>query len=94
VQGVVAGTANTAGAVFTIRGSASTGSAAGGSILFQITPLGGAGSTQNAFATAFQIDADSLVRIGVHSAIGAETVTGFITIKDLAGNSRKIAVVS
>jgi len=34
------------------------------------------------------------VRFGVHGAIGAETVTGYITIKDFAGTLRKIAVVS
>ena len=34
------------------------------------------------------------VKFGSHSAIGAETVTGYITIKDSAGNSRKLAVVS
>lgn len=34
------------------------------------------------------------VRFGTHTAIGTETVTGFITIKDAAGNSRKLAVVS
>lgn len=34
------------------------------------------------------------VRFGTHSAIGAETVTGFITIKDAGGTSRKLAVVS
>jgi len=34
------------------------------------------------------------VRFGTHSAIGAETITGYITIKDAAGTSRKIAVVS
>lgn len=34
------------------------------------------------------------LKVGTHSAIGAETVTGFITIKDSAGNDRKIAVVS
>ena len=34
------------------------------------------------------------VKFGTHSAIVAETVTGYITIKDAAGNSRKIAVVS
>lgn len=31
---------------------------------------------------------------GTHGAIGAETVTGYITIKDSAGNTRKLAVVS
>ena len=34
------------------------------------------------------------VKFGAHSAIGAETVTGYITIKDAAGNLRKLAVVS
>lgn len=35
-----------------------------------------------------------VLRFGTHSAIGAETVTGYITIKDNSGTSRKIAVVS
>lgn len=34
------------------------------------------------------------VRFGTHAAIGAETVTGYITIKDGGGNLRKLAVVS
>jgi len=34
------------------------------------------------------------VRFGTHSAVGAETITGFITIKDAAGNARKLAVIS
>jgi len=36
----------------------------------------------------------SALRVGTHSAIAAETITGYITIKDSAGNDRKIAVVS
>lgn len=35
-----------------------------------------------------------VVKFGTHSAIGSETVTGFITIKDSGGTTRKIAVVS
>jgi hypothetical protein len=35
-----------------------------------------------------------VLKYGTHSAIGAETVTGYITIKDSAGNTRKLAVVS
>jgi hypothetical protein len=35
-----------------------------------------------------------VVRYGTHSAIGAETVTGYITIKDSGGTTRKLAVVS
>lgn len=38
--------------------------------------------------------ANGMVRIGTHSAIGAETVTGFIEIKDAGGTIRKLAVVS
>jgi len=34
------------------------------------------------------------VRFGSHSALGAESVTGFITIKDASGTARKLAVVS
>lgn len=35
-----------------------------------------------------------LMRYGTHNAIGAETVTGFINIKDSGGTTRKLAVVS
>lgn len=55
VQSVVAGTTNTAGANLTITGSQGTGTGAGGSIIFQVAPAGGAGSAQNTLATALQI---------------------------------------
>lgn len=35
-----------------------------------------------------------VLRYGTHSAIAAETVTGYITIKDIGGTVRKLAVVS
>lgn len=35
-----------------------------------------------------------VLRFGAHSALAAETVTGYITVKDSAGNTRKLAVVS
>ena len=38
--------------------------------------------------------ANGVVSFGVRSAIGAETITGFITIKDEGGTLRKLAVVS
>lgn len=44
--------------------------------------------------TAMTIDESGILNFGTHSAIGAETVTGYITIKDIGGTSRKIAVVS
>jgi len=34
------------------------------------------------------------VRFGTHAALAGETVTGYVTIKDTAGNTRKLAVVS
>jgi hypothetical protein len=34
------------------------------------------------------------VKFGTHSAVGSETITGYITIKDSGGTSRKIAVIS
>lgn len=34
------------------------------------------------------------VRFGTHAALSGETVSGYITVKDAAGNSRKLAVVS
>lgn len=35
-----------------------------------------------------------VLKFGTHSALAGESVTGYITIKDEDGNSRKIAVVS
>jgi hypothetical protein len=55
VQSVVAGTTNTAGTNFTIKGSAGTGTGAGGSIIFQVAPAGSSGTAQNAFSTALTI---------------------------------------
>lgn len=40
-----------------------------------------------------RIDTPDL-RVGTHSAIGSEILTGYITVRDYAGNTRKIAVVS
>ena len=34
------------------------------------------------------------LKFGTHSAVGAETVTGYITITDSGGTSRKLAVIS
>ena len=55
VQSVVAGTSNTAGTNFTIKGSAGTGTGAGGSIIFQVAPAGSTGTAQNSFSTALTI---------------------------------------
>jgi len=57
VQGVVAGTSDTAGANFTIDLSQSTGNGAGGSLIVRGTAAGGAGSSQNAYATLLTLTA-------------------------------------
>jgi hypothetical protein len=56
VQSVIAGTTNTAGTNFTIKGSAGTGTGAGGSLIFQVAPAGSSGSAQNAFVNALTIN--------------------------------------
>lgn len=40
------------------------------------------------------ITAGGLLQYGSHSAVGAETITGYITINDSGGTSRKLAVIS
>lgn len=41
-----------------------------------------------------RFDVDGIFNFGTHSAIGSETVSGYITVKDSSGNTRKLAVVS
>lgn len=42
----------------------------------------------------FQRDGTTPLRFGTHAVKGAETLTGFITITDAAGTSRKVGVIS
>ena len=63
VQSVVAGTSNTAGTDWTLKGSAGTGTGAGGSIIFQVAPAGSSGSAQNAYSTALTITSSGAYRI-------------------------------
>lgn len=56
VQNVSTGTSNTNGANFTIAGSKGTGTGTGGSLIFQVSPAGTTGTSQNALATALTID--------------------------------------
>jgi hypothetical protein len=66
VQNVVAGTSNTAGADFTIKGSAGTGTGATGKINFQLAGAAGStSSTQNSFATVLQLDAAASNTTGI-----------------------------
>ena len=61
----------------------------GGSSVVQIA-ASGSGNVDMLLSTA----GSGVLRFGDHSAIAAETVTGYLTVKDEAGNSRKLAVVS
>lgn len=56
VQNVLAGTSNTAGVNLTHQGSRGTGTGIGGSIIFQVSPPGLTGSTQNPLVTGLTID--------------------------------------
>lgn len=47
-----------------------------------------------ALAQKFRVLSTGIIQFGTHSAIGAETITGFMMIKDAAGNDRKVAIVS
>lgn len=82
VQGVVAGTSNTAGANFTIDGSQGTGTGAGGSIIFRVAPAGSSGTSQNAFVTALTIAASGSSSLSTFA--GNVTVVGQL----IAGNVR------
>lgn len=75
VQGVIAGTNNTAGANWTIAGSVSTGTGAGGSIIFQTSPVGGSGTVQNASATVMTLDAAKLATFAGQINVAAMTQT-------------------
>jgi len=55
IGSVVSGTTNTAGADWIFRGSAGTGTGAGGSIIFQTTTAGSTGSTVNPYKTALSL---------------------------------------
>lgn len=80
VLGVTGGNAsanNIIGANLTIAGGISTGTAAGGSIIFQTTPASGASSTTpNALTTALTIDSTQLVTFATAPFFTALTATG------------------
>ncbi len=68
--------------------------------LFRITGDGSALSEIQSHGSGTDVDlrlapkGSGAVRYGTHAAITTETLSGFITVKDAAGNTRKLAVVS
>lgn len=77
VQSVAAGTTNTAGANFTIKGSASTGNAQGGSIVFQLALGGTSGSAQNAYSDFMTLSAVNGLTLGTASINNTNAFTIF-----------------
>jgi len=71
VQCVVAGTTDSGGANFIIRGSAGTGTGAAGGILFKVAPASTTGSAQNAFVTRLTVDALGVV---ISAVTGADSL--------------------
>lgn len=84
VQSVVAGTSNTAGANFTIRGSTSTGSGDPGAILFQTGGTGAAATAQNSFVSAWAIAGGNQTLYPAGS-LATNMTTGFLNIPGAAG---------
>lgn len=89
--------------VFGFRDNASGGTGAGSAstgVLRIGTEKGLDGGTAAAISIVTNgterigIAANGDISLGVHTALAAEVVTGYITIKDSAGNTRKLAVVS
>ena len=76
VQSVVAGTSNTVGQNFTVRGSQGTGTGVGGDIIFQVAPAGSAGTAQNALATAMRVYNDKTVTLGAAFTVATLPAAG------------------
>jgi len=71
---------NTAGKSLTIKGGASTGNAAGGSIILQTSPVGSSGSSANSLVTAVTIDSTKTATfagiVDITDATDASDATG------------------
>lgn len=80
--------------------AAQLGYVSGATNFLQLLPSVGSRVYLKAVGASTDIDLElgpkgaGVVRFGAHSAIGAETVTGFISVKDVGGTVRKLAVVS
>jgi hypothetical protein len=92
VQGVSTGTMDTAGANWTHQASQSTGSGAGGSFIFQVSPAGGSGTTKNAFATALTIDSTKLATFAGSISATLASATGTNAVCNTPGTSTALTV--
>lgn len=95
ILGVTGGDAsanNIPGASLTIAGGISTGTAVGGSIVFQTTPAGGASNTTpNALTTALTIDSTQTVTFAKAPQITATVATGATALTLTNGPATAIA---
>jgi hypothetical protein len=82
VQGVVAGTTNTAGQPWTFTDSVGTGTGGSGGYVFKVAPAGTTGSSQNALVTALTIDSTKLATFA-----GGAQVTGNLGLVSTAQNA-------
>jgi hypothetical protein len=91
--------------LYAFNGDGSVGYVSSGTSINFLETAGGANGTNSSpkiEATGATTDIDirlipkgaGLFRYGTHAALGGETVTGFVTIKDSGGTVRKLAVVS
>lgn len=76
VQSVVAGTSNTAGVNWTIKGSASTGSGTSGDIVLQTAGTGAAATTQNSYSTALSLKGNTQAVLALSPTGGLGYGTG------------------
>jgi hypothetical protein len=88
-QSVIAGTADTAGVSFTIKSSKGTGTGAGGTIVLQTAPAGGAGNAQNSLITGLTVTAPAVsqqpsVVVG-NTSLATTATDGFLYIPGGAG---------
>jgi hypothetical protein len=89
-QSASGGNANLAGPNFYYMAGKSTGSAAGGSHIFQVSPAGGSSSSQNALATALTIDSTKLATfagtVNAPNFIGTVQGSGFADAAGVLAN--------
>lgn len=84
-QGVVAGTLNTATPNLTFQTGASSGSAGGGGFVFQMTPAGISGSSQNPYTTVLTLGASAAFS-GPISSIDGRFIASSNSVMNLATN--------
>lgn len=84
VQCVVAGTADTAGANWTLQASRGTGTGVGGAWTVQVAPAGSTGSTQNTLVDGLSVKGTKSVVVG-SAAIATDATDGFLYVPGCAG---------